>query len=46
MPAQLLQPGMKVVQSIIDRMGRTLIARNSTLEKYIKENHPSRQTKY
>lgn len=35
LPAQLLQPGRKVAQSIIDRMGRTLIGRNSTLDKYI-----------
>lgn len=27
MPTRLLQPGMKVAPSIIDRMGRTLIAR-------------------
>ena len=35
MPTRLLEPGMKVDQSIIDRMGRTLIARNSTLDEYI-----------
>lgn len=35
LPAQLLQPGRKVAQSIIDRMGRTLIGCNSTLDKYI-----------
>lgn len=35
MPTRLLQPGMKADQSIVDRMGRMLIARNSTLDEYI-----------
>ena len=35
MPTRTLQPGMKVDQSIIDRMGRTLIARGAILDEYV-----------
>lgn len=35
MPTRTLQSGMKVDQSIIDRMGRTLIARGAILDDYV-----------
>lgn len=35
MPTRILEPGMKVDQTIYDRLGRALIARGSVLDSYI-----------
>lgn len=38
MRTRQLQPGMKIDQSVIDRLGRTLVARGSTLNEYVIES--------